>query len=229
MKKLLLLIALFSTFTVFSQVDSSKKQHRHELGVDITGLLNQFLNFSPYGYGSRNAPNYLFSYRYYFKKSNIRFGIGGKYSKIPNILDFDGNHFVYYNTQSNFSVRIGYEFVNQLSKRWQMFYGFDFRPGISKFDYLTPSNQGYFDMYKEDAITYGFAPLMGFRFTLNDRISLITEASFTYFTRKSSRQEYTFSEDPILYPVNSNPINKRVREVGASFDQPIFITLAVRL
>jgi hypothetical protein len=64
---------------------------------------------------------------------------------------------------------------------------------------------------------------------LNDRVSLLTEASFTYFTRKSSRQEYTFSEDPILYPVNSNPINKRVREVGASFDQPIFITLAVRL
>lgn len=230
MKKLLLLIALFTTFAASSQTDSSKKQHRHELGVDVTGLLNQFLNLNSNPYATYDYPVYLMSYRYCLKKGNIRFGVGGYYYKNPVVYEVYGFPRVFYNTQKNVSVRIGYEFVNQLSKKWQAFYGLDFRPGINIIDnQAVYSNSGYIYWNTENSTTYGFAPLLGFRYNLNDRVSILTEASFTYFTKKSETLRSFFSQDPALYPRDPDLEFANTRTEGVSFNPPIFLTLAVRL
>ncbi len=232
MKKLILISLLFSGFNSFSQSDSIQKKYRHELGADITGLLRQFFNLSNFGNNYvAQTPTYFITYRYHLKNSNIRFGIGGTYFKnTVNGYQVNGEDKIFYNTSSNFSIRIGYEFVSELSKKWQAFYGLDFRPTLSNEDYqASSSNGGYINGSKNKATTYGFAPLIGFRFRLNDRVSIITEASFSYNLQNSSSQRTFLSQDLSTYPSIPNGKTLKNTAISASFNQPLFLILAVRL
>lgn len=230
MKKLLLLTTLIFSIKVSSQTDSTRLQHRHELGADITGLLSQFLNLTS-STSLRPMPTYIIGYRFYFQNASIRAGIGGSYSKNP-VTNYRVNDEprVFYNAQTSYSFRIGFEFVKELSKRWQTFYGIDFRPAIYSIDYQAQfSNGGYIVGNKENATTYGFAPLLGFRYHLNSRVSLITEASFVYFIQNSNTQKTYLSQELSQFPFKENDKVIQSTTTGASFSQPLFLTLAVRL
>jgi hypothetical protein len=232
MKNLIVISILLSSINIYSQSDSAYKKHRHELGADITGLLSQFfnLNASNINY-QNNIPTYYITYRYHLKKSNIRFGVGGSYYKTSiSGYKVDGEDKVFYNSQTNYSLRIGYEFVSELSKKWQAFYGLDFRPTVSNNDNQAQfSNAGYIIGYKAKSTTYGFAPLLGFRFRINDRVSITTEASFSYNIQNSSNQRTYKSQDNSTYP--NMPDDKEVKStnVAASFSQPIFLIFTVKL
>ncbi len=216
----------------FSQSDTIQKQHRHELGADITGLLNQFFNLN----NSNNndflpSPTYFITYRYHLKKTNIRLGIGGTYFKnsVSGYKVNDENK-VFYNTQTNFSLRIGYEFVSELSKKWQAFYGLDFRPSISN-NYVQAqfSNAGYINGYQTESTTYGFAPLLGFRYRLNDRVSITTEPSFSYNLQKSSTQKTYLSQNLSLYPYKPSDEALKSTNVSASFSRWLFLIFTVNI
>lgn len=233
MKKTILLTLVFATTFLYSQSDSIYKKYRHELGADITGLLEQFfnLNYSNGMYYTPPVPTYLVTYRYYIKKSNIRFGVGGNYNKssVPGYT-INGQEKTFYNTSNQFSFRLGYEFVNELSKKWQAFYGLDFRPSFANTTNETWfSNVGYLNGYINKTTTYGLAPLLGFRFRINNRVSLTTETSFTYNIQKNTYQRTYVSLDQNLYPsIPNDPVSKS-ETASAGFSQPLFLVLTVNL
>ncbi len=231
MKKLIVISFLLSAFNTFSQSDSIKNQRRHELGADITGLLSQFFNLNNSTNYYAPSPIYFITYRYHLKKSNIRFGIGGTYFKNSmSGYKVNSEEKIFYNTSTNGSVRIGYEFVSELSKKWQAFYGLDFRPSISNNDNQAQfSNGGYINGYKNKATTYGFAPLIGFRFKINDRVSITTEASFSYNIQNSSSQKTYLSQDLSTYPFIPNDNTIKTTNISASFNQPLFLIFIVNL
>ncbi|MES2516403.1 MAG: hypothetical protein V4580_19770, partial [Bacteroidota bacterium] len=179
----------------------------------------------------RPDPIYYMSYRYLFKKSAIRFGIGGGYAKNDLVgYKVNGEDKIFHATYTNFSVRIGYEFTSELSKRWQAFYGLDFRPTIySQVNEANNSNGGYINGSVNKETTYGFSPLLGFRFRLNDRVSLTTEASFSYNIRKAASQSTYVSQDNALYPNIPNGKVTQTTNIAASFATPLFLILTVKL
>lgn len=219
---------LFCIINVESQTDSLLKKQRHELGADITGLFKQFLNFSEYSF---YAPTYYVSYRYHLKKSNLRAGIGGGYwdnQSYPYTINGEETRFN--NTSSNLSFRIGYERVSELSKKWQAFYGIDFRPTIVKVNNESEySNGGYMNGTISSSESYGIAPILGFRFRISNRISLLTETSFSYNIDKSSSQRTYVSLDNGLYPAIPNSKKQSTTNVSAGFSQPVFLILTVDL
>jgi Outer membrane protein beta-barrel domain len=230
MKKIILITLLLLSISSYSQTDSLNKKYRHELGADITGLLSQFFYTNNSNYYSK-IPLYFVTYRYHLKKSNLRFGIGGTYNKQSiNGYKINGEDKVFYNSQTNFSVRLGYEFVSELSKKWQAFYGIDFRPTIINADNQAQySNGGYINGYKSKSTVYGFAPLLGFRFRINDRVSITTEASFSYNIEKKLSQKTYISLDNNVYPYIPNDKELKNTNIEASFSQPLFLILTVKL
>lgn len=231
MKKLIFFSILFASINFYAQKDSTTKKQKHELGADITGLLGQFFNLNSSNTVQANIPNYYVTYRYHLKKSNIRFGIGGSYSKSSvSGYTVNGEDKVFYNAQTNFSVRLGYEFVSELSKRWQAFYGIDFRPTISNLNNPAQfSSGGYINGYLIKSSTLGFAPLLGFRFRINERVSITTEASFSYNIGNSSTQRTYLSQNNTLYPYIPNDKALKATNISAGFSQPVFLILTVKL
>jgi hypothetical protein len=232
MKKLITLTLLISTLNLLSQTDSSLLKHRHEVGVDITGLLSQFFNL----YNSNtsiNTPNptYLITYRYHFSKSNIRFGVGGTYFRNPSTgYTVNGEPQTFYNTSTHFSIRIGYELVSELSKKWQAFYGLDFRPSIANDNNEAQYSQGnYIYGYKRNTTTYGLAPIIGVRFRINERVSITTEASFSYYVQNSTQIKTYISQNTTLYPPKPDDKSINTKTVSASFNQPLYLILTLRL
>ncbi len=169
--------------------------HHHEAGVDVTAFLRQFLSW---GVPNGDNTNYLLSpwvlsYRYHLKHWNLRFGVGGM------ISDVEQPDYSYSNPtettrrkQTELDLRVGAERYQELSKRWQVFYGLDFRPSwqYSQNDYHY-SNGGYrygSDSRQQDL---AFAPLLGLRYHITKRFSLHTETSFAFMRSDSELHSYT--------------------------------------
>src|SRR5688572_21238722 len=177
---------LISTST-FSQIisDTTKtgKVRRHELGLDITGFLKQFLNFNfdPF-YSSTYYPTYYLTYRLHFEKMNLRMAIGGdgEYNDFVSPYPTDSN---YRYERKTFSIdyRIGIEGFSNIGKRWQIYYGADFRPSFTYTKNDAPYwNGGYANGSESFTQVYGLSPLIGFRFRINSRLSFTTEASIAF-------------------------------------------------
>lgn len=210
------------------------KIYRHEIGADITGLLKLLViqNFIPYNQIVINyAPIYYLTYRYHIKKSNILFGIGGLYSSRENgpfVIDRVENNI--FSIESNLSLRIGYERVFELSRKWQTYIGIDFRPTIIR----SSSPIGYYNFgYVEEQFKsyniYGIAPVIGFRYRLSKRVSILTEMSIAFNLESQSSKSSYYSADLKLYP--NKPDLKAVVKTNymASFLQPIFLVLTFDL
>jgi hypothetical protein len=126
---------------------------------------------------------------------------------------------------------VGWEFTNDLSKRWQVFYGLDFRPSFdsykndeenSNYDWATGRERKY--------TVYALAPLLGFKFKLTDRLSISTEASFLmYWQQEENRQYYTpiaaQPQNPPPRPIPAEVTSPTLKSVGSNFFQPLFILI----
>ncbi|WP_343631967.1 hypothetical protein [Fluviicola sp.] len=221
MKKNKLLIILSGCLLLaqngLSQNDSVHK-YKNEFGIDVTGTIRfftKFQNTSDYSY----SPTYYLTYRRYFEPGNIRFGIGGQVSdeEIPGMV---GDSSIYKRKSNSVDSRLGWEFKSELSKRWQVFYGLDFRLSIgSERNEAAFFNGGYAVGFENHSVTYGFAPVLGFRFRINNRISLLTEANFSVnFSKYKTRNIYT----PLSgFPDLPDEIAPNTKSVYTSFSQPI--------
>jgi len=219
---------LFLSFAeLHSQSDSLPNKHKHELGADVTGLLKQFF------FNNYNAPTYFpayyISYRYHLKKTNIRFGLGAQYSNrqsSPYLIN--GEEKTFSNISSSFSFRIGYEKFSELSNKWQAFYGVDFRSSTS-----SVNNQAHFSnaYYINGSISatqvYGIAPLLGFRYRISKRVSILTETSFSFNLEKTWSQKTSISMDELNYPPLNAAKKIKATNYSANFIQPVFLILAV--
>lgn len=222
MKKSILILLLSSGVIITRAQESStnEKNYKNEFGIDVTGFVKQFINYN--SNSTYYSPTYYLSYRRYFKSGNIRFAIGGNYLKGDNNTGINDQN-QYKNISYSFNARIGWEFVNEISKRWQVFYGLDFRPEYSytKND-MVYQNAGYANGSEIKSEIYGLAPLLGFRFKLTNRLSLLTESNFSINYQKN-RQRVYYTPVSSAYPVIANPGSKKTEKIFTSFGQALSI------
>ncbi len=230
MKKTLLTAATALSFFASTAQETKDpfKPHNNEFGVDATGFIRQFFNFDVGG-GSNYGPNYYITYRRHFGPGNLRFAIGGDYAAMDIPAGFPDDMNVYRSQSMSLDFRIGWEFKTELSKRWQVFYGLDFRPSfISGKDDASFFNGGYANGFETSSQNYGFAPLLGFRFRLTNRISLLTETSFAFNIQKISQRQY-FTPVTSDYPALPDIKKENQKRVYTSYAQPlsVFITFDI--
>ncbi len=228
MKKFMSSTFLLIVVSFASGQDSASinKKYHNEFGIDATGFMKQFIYISNSQYGGPYyTPTYYLTYRRHLKPGNIRFaiGMGLKYQNVQSPLEEDQNN--YNNSSFEFDARIGWEFCEKLSKRWEVFYGLDFRP-----TYLYEKNDvrywngGYANGYEQTSKTYSLAPLLGFRFKLNDRLSLTTEASFSVSHFENQSRNY-FIPVTDQYPAKEDIVNPKNKGNYTNFTQPLFIII----
>ncbi len=228
MKKIISIIFFLAFVSVTSAQDSSSvvKKYHNEFGIDATGFMKQFIYISNSQYGGPYyTPTYYLTYRRHFRTGNIRFaiGMGYTYQDINSPFEEDKNE---YNANSfQFDARIGWEFFEKLSKRWEAFYGLDFRPSYQheKND-VQFWNGGYANGYERTTETYSVSPLLGFRFRLTDRLSLTTEASFSITHFESDSRNY-FTPVTDQYPEMEDIDKPKTKAMYTSFSEPLFIII----
>lgn len=229
-KKIALLATIFLlSFSIANAQDSVKvKKYRNEIGIDLTPFIKFYLNFDQNQFYYYNyIPSYYLTYRFHFKKSNIRAAIGGDYYTSEITSPYSGDPNKYFNRQENINFRIGYEFIENISKRWQVFYGIDFRPSFRHERNDAPWwNGGYANGSDTKTTNYGVAPLLGFRLKLNNRLSILTETSYQLNVFESKKYNYYI---PINsdYPSIPDSDTQTSKSTSTSFNIPIGITLTV--
>lgn len=181
MKTVLIAFATFLCMHASAQDSTVKSIYHHELGVDAGPFLSQFIGR---GSGSFWTSNYSLMYRYHFDNIAIRARVGG----FADNDDYTTNDTIK-NTREEERLygRIGIERKVDFKKRWQFFYGIDFvaetRSQNSLSDYGNEERKN-----RSHIQSYGAAPLIGFRFKINDRISVSTESSYGFFYTKTHEE-----------------------------------------
>lgn len=223
MKLRLIIFAIFILPLTIQAQDKIAKSYKNEFGIDATSFILLYLKLTPDELTYQ--PPYYLTYRRKFQTGNIRFAIGGRFANynIPPVYVEDHNEYLY--NSFNIGVRVGWEFKNEISKRWQVFYGLDFRPSFQHtVDDASFWNGGYAYGIDYKVENYGIAPLLGFRFRLNERLSLSTETTFSINFQK---QDITRYYTPITsdYAPTPNEVDPTMKAVFSSFSQPLMIFL----
>lgn len=226
MKIIPLFAIVFVSFTVVSQ-DNFETDNKNELGLDVTGFIRFFTQFQQSNDFAYN-PTYYLTYRRYFSPGNIRFGIGGDYDRFEVSTPLTDS-LTFYNTESAITMRVGWEWKTELGKRWQAYYGADFRYIHSSGDIEANFfNGGYAEGIEYKARTLGLSPILGFRFRLNDRISLITEASLSIYHLTYDRLDKSTPMTSGL-PDKDDVIQPRTKSVYMTFQQPVSVFFVFNL
>ncbi len=217
------LLVLMSVFTTSVVGQEAPKEYKNEFGLDGTGFIRSFLTFNVESVMSANYdPIYYLTYRRKFQPGNIRFAIGGGYEQM-NFPGPQSDSLMFARNSYSIDLRIGWEFTNELSSRWQVFYGLDFRTSFAhSYNEAHYYSGGYANGRESYHQILGIAPLLGFRFRITDRISLLTEASFSLNWTKSEHREF-FTPVNSTYPEIPDEKDPTVNSVYTSFRQPLSI------
>lgn len=219
-------LIIFACVSAFSQTESDSQwthDRHHEIGLDVTAFIKQFTTFN--GSGFILDPVYQFTYRYKTKFGNARFGIGGAYQESEYQDLWISDSTIRTRMENMVSARIGWEFKTEISRRWQAFYGIDFRPN---FYYNRNDSYNYDFEYiigrEEKTTIMGVAPLLGFRFRLTERLSLTTEASFALNFQNSAERIYYMPRYDFVGPKGDYK-SEDLKSVYGRFIAPTFITI----
>jgi len=220
---ILLLIALTKITVAQNPVQKRDSTvYRNELGLDATNFIKQFLNLGNSQFQSDYYPVYYLTYRRHFKKGNFRAAIGGQYNKENDKSSPSSGMNRDFSIQKSLDLRIGYEFTNKINKRWSVFYGLDFRPStVNQQEDYTTSSSGYSQGIKSNSKIIGLAPLLGFKFNINERISLSTEASVSLNYAETFSKTY-YTPRSIVYPPKADD-KKDTYSWYTNFIQPLFL------
>jgi len=157
---------------------------RHELAVDATPLLRQFL------FAQASDPGiypYYLMYRWHLSRWALRAGIGGSYwqdderpapgsliEREVSVIDF----------------RIGIERRVEMSTRWHFFYGNDLLISVSKnnTDYTNTSTGASIGDFRRTT-KGGVSPLLGLCFQISNRLSLLTESAFQFLYYETAHKK----------------------------------------
>jgi hypothetical protein len=173
------------------------KKYKNQIGIDMTALLQQFFNLnnnSSFSY--QYIPEYFATYRRHLKNGNIRFAfsvsIYGKNDQTNDSTQLTPR-------KREYNYRIGYEWFSDLTNRWQIFYGLDFKNDILKdYNEMDYSSGGWGQGHDYRTITYGISAMLGIRFKFNSRVSILTETSLDFLNQDIKRK-------PLISPVMDNP------------------------
>lgn len=230
MKTLLMAFFAASILTAFSQDTTGRaKVYRNEFGIECTGFLKQFLNlnqqFSYYYY----SPEYYLTYRRHFKSGNLRAALAGSFSDQELSVGFSPDSNQYHNTVYSINSRLGWELFDQLSKRWEVYYGLDLRQEYSYVKNDAPYwSGGYANGVETRSQTYGIGPLLGLRFKLTNRFCLSTETGF-FINRQQEYSRRYYIPVNSQFPVMPDVVNPRSVKIFSTFVQPLslFVTFDI--
>jgi hypothetical protein len=155
---------------LFAQITPTKpKEYKHELGLNVTNLLTDLL-----GNNNRtDAGVYLLSYKFVKGNKAIRIGATTNFAfkKEKSIT----NSTIDLNNQ-NFQLRVGQETRHNLSPRLQYYVGFD---GIAGYRFEESAATINFNtlIQSDKILLLGLGPVLGFQFTIYDRLQIGTEGS----------------------------------------------------
>lgn len=209
----------------FAQDTAKTKQHLNEFGIDATGFLRQYLNIGNYTqYPEYYNPTYYLTYRRHFSCGNLRVAIGGDFynDQIPsaNYPNIDSAN-KYYDKGNSFYAAIGWEFYNNLSKRWQVFYGIDLRTTLTFEKNELESEDGeYTSGYDSRTQIYGVAPLLGIRFQLTKRLSILTETSYSINTETDYSDNF-YTPLPGAFQPPPKSTSQKTTKTYSSYYQPL--------
>lgn len=231
MRVLLIIALLASRLITSAQSENPNRVHRHEVGVDATSMIGYYVAHAGVGepFYLPSSP-YMFTYRYHLRKFNIRFGAGGAASDIEREATWYGSQpgETYHDKRSELALRLGIEHAQELTKRWQVYYGIDFRPDweVSNNGW-TFSNAGYRHARRSSAQTLAGAAVLGIRFRITPRFSLLTEGSFAYAATVHEVRDVTTPQAEQYPPIP--PDESKTRSSGTSFTAPFLIVAAFDL
>lgn len=231
MKKVISTILILMTLqhTIGQTEKVQEKIYKNEFGIDATGFIKYFLTFNQTNPSTSYSPTYYLTYRRKFKSGNIRSALGGNYDhrNYPSQNWNDLNEYYYYSY--SIDLRIGWEFINNIGKRSQVYYGIDVKPSYSytKNDNLYSMN-GYAYGYETKNQYYGIAPLFGYRFRLSERISLTAETSLSLIWSKSNNRNFTTPTSSIYQPM-SDEVSSPIKSLHTSFAQPLAVIVTFDL
>lgn len=174
---LFILFTVLSTAIAFAQTTLFEPTNKHEI---VLGYTNVFSLKSPSNFG--------FGYRYNFKKFSIRSMFDGNTSQNYNYSNQS-------NSAADFTVKLGYMFVKPYGRN-QVYFGQDFfyRYNETVFSVITTTTgQGKTtatSKFQENSI--GFSGFIGYRFYINQWLSLTTESGINlrYGGSKTSNKVY---------------------------------------
>lgn len=221
------LILLVASNSISAQDSLRLKQKRHEVGVDLTAFIKNYFNFNQNAAsGVNNAPYYL-QYRFHLRSNNnIRSGAGGSYSETETASPYADDQTNYKNKQQSFNFRVGFEHFENISSKFQVFYGVDLLSGNSYEKNDAPFwNGGYANGIENKTISYGAAPMLGIRYKLNKRLSLFTESSFQLNLNQSWQKKYYIPVSKAYQPLPDTP-KQSSKSISTNFNFPLFIVVA---
>jgi hypothetical protein len=219
------IFSLLFANSVFSQTSTDEKKYKNELGADLTGFVRQFFSPSTDFYQDY-IPVYYLTYRRHFSTFNLRSGFGFNSSNSEYASPYTIGPRIYNNQQTILDLRAGCEWVSELGKRWQAFYGIDFRYNYNYYKNDAPYfNGGYANGSESKINSVGIAPLLGFRFRINNRISLSTETSLGFNRALNTSRRYFTSLDTSLYPPLADITNPKTTNWFTNYSPPIALYL----
>lgn len=233
MKRIPLIIALcFIGLSTFAQDTTKVKQHLNEFGIDVTGFLKEYLNFGvsdPALYSPSYTPTYYLTYRRHFNCGNLRVQVGGSYSNNQISSNYNSDTNRYYEKGYSINTSIGWEFYDNLGKKWQVFYGADLRGSYvysnnddNTSGVVTANGSLFFNGWLSKTQIYGLAPLLGIRFKLTKRLSILTETSYTFNWEYDFNGTYYVASPGATGPAPHTTSQKNTK-IYSTFSQPLSI------
>ncbi|MBL7812436.1 MAG: hypothetical protein JNL57_09465 [Bacteroidetes bacterium] len=219
MRKVILAIVLFCLIIPI------QAQYNHQLGVNVSTFVKQFLVFN-----SNNLPEanpYLVTYRHMGKKWNWRAGLGGNY-RFDN-TDNQASKVYSESDTRKLNFRTGLDKTIPVSPKWNIYLGADlFTLQSNEKTYSRFTNSGGFTTHsniKRRESWYGIAPNTGIEWRFNSRISLYTEMYLQCYRRMSSEKTWSVNSQGISSTPNQNFINSG----NISFTMPVSVFFNVLL
>lgn len=200
---------------------------RHSIGVDVSAFIQEY-GGSTTGDPTFAVSPYWVSYRYRLNRHcNLRAAVGGNYSETNDPYPLDAAITIK-NSASTYSARLGVERAQELAKRWQFFYGLDLRATWNnKYDdYFGGAGGGYMNGREQRESSMGVAPVLGIRFRITPRFSLLTEASLLLV---STRDELRKFKTPIDGSPEQPDVTTKSTGLRLAFSPPLAITATFAL
>jgi hypothetical protein len=189
MRKYLLSVLMFGfCLSLTAQDVKSDKFVKHELGFDATSLIGRMVGITDFGVWTvPYEPTYYLYYRTHIGKMRLRAAAGGNY--------LSNNSEVKTET-SQLDYKIGAEFLTEISKRFELYYGLDGVGGSTRNYREWEYANEYLVAYDYGLDYVGIAPFLGVRFKITDRISLMSEISAVF--RREEVKDNRFTKEVLV-------------------------------
>jgi hypothetical protein len=213
-KTILILFCCCLATIIFAQTKVVEKRNfSNELGLNVTNLLTDLL-----GNNNLSSPGaYLLTYKRLRDNKALRVGATVNFS-FKNQSDFG---FTSDLINQNFQLRVGRETRQNISPKFQYYYGVDAIAGFQQEQSNVRANSGQV-IQTDKIILVGAGPVLGFQFALYDRLLIGTEGSLYVSYNKNAVDFKTSGISGAAFP------SKNTTGLNIQTNLPKFLFLIVK-